>query len=129
MTDKAHELLELALKALEFDVSAKRTEEIKKEIRAHLAAEECPQNAEKATRSEDVVTEATDQEPDEDWDPPSFYELGKVRHTYTMVKQRKPLSEEEIDKAIMSDDGTYDFGFYDGVRFAEKHHGIGGGDE
>jgi len=37
MTDKARELLELALKALEFDVSAKRTDEIKKEIRAYLA--------------------------------------------------------------------------------------------
>lgn len=145
-----------------YEASIDAYDNLIKEIRAHLAAEEgepqpfnqaefdemvrkgtkawkgyeftrdctnpsCPQNKETATRSEDVVTEATDQEPDEDWDPPSFWDLGKVRHTYTMVKQRKPLSWDQIYgefAGLFSPDEHRLLCFTEGVRFAEKHHGI-----
>lgn len=45
------------------------------------------------------------------------------------AEQRKLLSEEEIDKAYMSEmnAGSW-YSFFYGVRFAEKHHGIGEGD-
>ena len=45
--------------------------------------------------------------------------------------KREPLSNEEIDKCLNGKNGFenwYDDRFVDGVRFAEKHHGIGGGE-
>ena len=115
---KERELLHRALEALDWVLNFPEGdgyEDLAQEIRAHLAAEEGKQ----------------EEESDEDWDPPSFYELGKVRHTYTMVKQRKPLSEEEIEEGWLRDlDSERYWGpFVDGVRWAERHHGIGGGDE
>ena len=44
--------------------------------------------------------------------------------------KREPLSDEEIDKGYQESDGNYyDLAFRDGVRFAEKAHGITGGGE
>lgn len=46
---------------------------------------------------------------------------------YTSPPTREPLSDEEIDKGYQESDGNYyDLAFRDGVRFAEKHNGIGG---
>ena len=42
--------------------------------------------------------------------------------------KREVLSEEEIDRELIKND-YYSRSFTAGVRFAEKHHGIGGGDE
>ena len=50
---------------------------------------------------------------------------------YTSAQKRTPLSNEEIDKGLNGKNGFenwYDDRFVDGVRFAEKHHGIGGGE-
>jgi hypothetical protein len=48
---------------------------------------------------------------------------------HTTLTKREPLSDEEIDKGYQESDGNYyDLAFRDGVRFAEKHHGIGGGE-
>ena len=45
------------------------------------------------------------------------------------ASQRKPLTEEEINRELPFEcSGIYFDGFRAGVRFAEKHHGIGGGD-
>ena len=42
---------------------------------------------------------------------------------------RKPMTEEEINRELPFEcSGIYFDGFRAGVRFAEKHHGIGGGD-
>lgn len=41
---------------------------------------------------------------------------------------RKPMSEEEIKMALLIRGFPYD-AFRAGIRFAEKHHGIGGDDE
>jgi hypothetical protein len=68
----------------------------------------------------------TEQEPVEDriarWHRLG-YEQGKK------ASKREPLSDEEIDKGYQeSDRNYYDLAFRDGVRFAEKHNGIGGGE-
>jgi len=43
---------------------------------------------------------------------------------YTAPPKREPLSDEEISLGRAG----YDDRFVDGVLFAEKHHGIGGGE-
>jgi hypothetical protein len=51
---------------------------------------------------------------------------------YLAPPKRTPLSNEEIDKGLNGKNGFenwYDDRFVDGVRFAEKHHGIGVDDE
>jgi hypothetical protein len=48
---------------------------------------------------------------------------------YTAPPTRKPLSDGEIRDGLDGKNGFenwYDDRFVDGVRFAEKHHGIGG---
>ena len=45
----------------------------------------------------------------------------------TIPSARKPMTEEEIDEAIGGIGNLCVFRA--GIRFAEKHHGIGGGDE
>ena len=50
---------------------------------------------------------------------------------YTEPPKGTPLSNEEIDKGLNGKNGFenwYDDRFVDGVDFAEKHHGIGGGE-
>lgn len=43
---------------------------------------------------------------------------------------RKPMTEEEINRELPFEcSGIYFDGFEAGIRFAEKHHGIGGDDE
>ena len=50
---------------------------------------------------------------------------------YTAPPKREPLSDGEIRDVLDGKNGFenwYDDRFVDGVRFAEKHHGIGGGE-
>ena len=42
---------------------------------------------------------------------------------------RKPMTEEEIDEEIATNEVYCERSFAEGVRWAEKHHGIGGNDE
>ena len=54
------------------------------------------------------------------------WEIFEVIPLYTAPPKREPLSDEEIDKGYQESDGNYyDLAFRDGVRFAEKHNGIG----
>jgi len=46
---------------------------------------------------------------------------------YLAPPKREPLSIEEIHNGLDGNNG-YDDRFVDGVRFAEKEHGIGGGE-
>ena len=46
---------------------------------------------------------------------------------YTAPPKREPLNIEEIHNGLDGNNG-YDDRFVDGVRFAEKAHGIGGGE-
>lgn len=107
------------------------------------------QNKETATRSEDVVTEATDQEPvawrrynplqscwEYDKYPEDLLEDERLiadpeplfLHPSPQAEQRKPLSEEEIDQELWGST-HYSRSFTAGVRWAEKMHRIGGGDD
>ena len=57
----------------------------------------------------------------------------------TLEEIRAYLAEPEVKREVLSDEyikihfwrrsEDYRFGFVNGARFAEKHHGIGGGDE
>ena len=56
---------------------------------------------------------------------------GYVIPLYTAPPTREPLSDGEIRDGLDGKNGFenwYDDRFVDGVRFAEKHHGIGGGE-
>ena len=56
---------------------------------------------------------------------------AKYQSLYTRPEPaRKPMTEEEIDEvASRLKDARMSWGFIDGIRFAEKHHGIGVDDE
>ena len=59
------------------------------------------------------------------------YKYDVVIPLYTAPPTRKPLSDGEIRDGLDGKNGFenwYDDRFVDGVRFAEKHHGIGGGE-
>ena len=71
----------------------------------------------------------------EEWDSDrDLYEFHKV-----MEEIRAYLEQPEVKREALSDEylkihfwrrsEDYGLGFVAGVRFAEKHHGIGGGDE
>jgi len=56
--------------------------------------------------------------------------IKNVRPLYTRPSpSRKPMTEEEIDSGFRYGDVGYMNGFFEGVRFAERHHGIGGDDD
>lgn len=60
-----------------------------------------------------------------------IFDLPPYSEIWKDTKKRTPLSNEEIDKGLNGKNGFenwYDDRFVDGVRFAEKHHGIGGGE-
>ena len=59
------------------------------------------------------------------------YKYDVVIPLYTAPPKREPLSEDEVRDGLDGKNGFenwYDDRFVDGVRFAEKHHGIGGGE-
>jgi hypothetical protein len=57
----------------------------------------------------------------------SCFVLGKLPlylHPPRPEPARKPMTEEEIEAACLYPDEDFMGGFFEGVRFAEKHHGI-----
>jgi hypothetical protein len=61
---------------------------------------------------------------------PRWQKIGPVYlHPPQPSPARKPMTEEEISKLFPGMPTEYETGFRDGIDFAEKHHGIGGGDE
>ena len=64
---------------------------------------------------------------------PEGSEEEEIIPLYTAPPKREPLSEEEsyheAKRLYESEDGLwYQDGFIDGLKFAEKMHGIGGGE-
>ena len=61
------------------------------------------------------------------------YHVRNIRPLYTAPPKREPLSERELYKAfieelVQDNYGKWDIkSFVNGIRFAEKAHGIGGG--
>lgn len=56
---------------------------------------------------------------------------GFINETIPLYKQREPLSELEIQDALIRcrQSTTWDYGFEAGVKYAEKMYGIGVGNE
>ena len=50
---------------------------------------------------------------------------GTVDSKEVEPAERKPMTEEEIDEEIATNEHYCERSFAEGVRFAEKHHGIG----
>ena len=68
------------------------------------------------------------------FDDAGMYPEYKRRALYTRPEPaRKPMTDEEMEKQYEIDKEYFGESvmraFYNGVRFAEKHHGIGGDDE
>ena len=128
---KERELLRRALDCIVGNMTAEDLhfeQRLAKEIIAHLAAEEGKQEEEPVAWQwlhsghfrKKIPANANKLE---------WYPL--FLHPSPQAEQRKPLSEEEIDSLFNCDETSpeYEHGFRDGIWFAEKHHGIGGGDE
>lgn len=78
-------------------------------------------------RARELLDEALSYTSCESWSP-SLTEEIRAFLAEPEVK-REPLSDEYIKIHFWRRSEDYRFGFVNGVRFAEKHHGIGGGDE
>lgn len=68
------------------------------------------------------------------WFNPDEGDIPVYLHPPRPEPARKPMTEEEINKEFVGNKkyeqtGDALFNFFKGVRFAEKHHGIGGDDE
>ena len=69
------------------------------------------------------TTAIFDKYPYEDW-------MINIRPLYTLPPKRKPLSGEDIGKGFLLTDVWYRYEcFIAGVKWAERHHGITGGEE
>ena len=56
-------------------------------------------------------------------------DVGLYTHPPAKTAQKEQMTEEEIDKEWADNDVCCYDSFSDGIRFAEKFHGIGAGDE
>jgi len=92
------------------------------EIRAYIAAE--PEAEPYAWAWDEIMSDGL--EPVADIDKPVDNEhRTNIRPLYTRPEPaRKPMSEEEIDEELETNEYYCAKSFADGVRFAEKHHGI-----
>ena len=118
---KERELLSYALRALNNDWDVDPLAIIE-EIRAYLAAEKGKQEEEPAHKSWCAsLTQMLMSNPPQP---------ARCNCMDSVAEQRKPLSFEEIEEKYNSERFVTSWNsFLHGVRFAEKHHGIGGGDE
>jgi hypothetical protein len=135
---KERELLRRALEAIEqtpcWTYNGKPTcgfedlDSIYDEIEAHLAAEEGKQEEEPfGELHPNGYFHPYDGMPIHlAFQKPHFDQKPLFLHPSPQAEQRKPLSEKEIMAALSVDaiDG-FQYGFWSGVRFAEKHHKIG----
>ena len=56
-------------------------------------------------------------------------EIFEVIPLYTAPPKREPITGIEISNGFKADDeATHPYSYWAGVDFAEKHHGIGGGE-
>lgn len=68
----------------------------------------------------------TEKEEDEAFNSASKYAAWLETENRMLRESRKPMTEEEIDEvASRLKDARMSWGFIEGIRFAEKHHGIG----
>jgi len=68
----------------------------------------------------------TEDAEDEAFNSASKYAAWLETENRMLRESRKPMTEEEIDEvASRLKDARMSWGFIEGIRFAEKHHGIG----
>jgi hypothetical protein len=82
------------------------------------------------TRPEPARKPMTEKEEDEAFNSASKYAAWLETENRMLRESRKPMTEEEIDEvASRLKDARMSWGFIEGIRFAEKHHGISGEDQ
>ena len=125
--NKANELLRRALDVMSYWSESKATD-LKVEIRTYLANQETAKDEPVVFIRPDHLAKARKS--------PFLCQVGPVQVAdfvplYLHPQEpKKPMTEEEIDLACNQEESVeYICGFYSGIRFAEKHHGIGGEDE
>ena len=112
--NEAHELLRRALEHLEWCNEERYNEDLEDEIRTYLANQET----------------AKDEYPSDGWHLREVYfEDGEpLMHREIAEPARKPMTSEEMEKQYEIDKEYFGESviraFYNGIRFAEKHHGI-----
>lgn len=130
MTDKARELLERAIEEWDSDRDLYEFHKVMEEIRAYLAQ---PEAKRERLSEEEIFNLYNEHEEETSVHSAIFYFNEFARAIEARVLQREPLKKEQIEKGFQ--ETGYREGesrgrcFVLGVRFAEKHHGIGGGDE
>ena len=130
MTDKARELLEMAIEEWDSDRDLYEFHKVMEEIRAYLAE---PEAKRKRLSDEEIFNLYNEHEEETSVHSTIFHFNEFARAIEARVLQREPLKKEQIEKGFQ--ETGYREGesrgrcFVLGVRFAEKHHGIGGGDE
>ena len=145
---KERELLRRVIDCLKHSYRPIDRDILIEDVEAHLAAEEGKQEEEPVDGSKMEHTTLTDtdilywahrlasrymhESPFPYWfTAQHLLDFAKRIHPSPQAEQRKPLSEEEIKRgpSVYTKDYTRNQAFEAGVRFAEKHHGIGGDDE
>ena len=127
MTDKARELLERAFRRL--DDRLHDDVKLREEIRAYLAE---PEVKRKRLSDEEIFNLYNEHEEETSVHSTIFHFNEFARAIEARVLQREPLKKEQIEKGFQ--ETGYREGesrgrcFVLGVRFAEKRHGIGGGE-
>ena len=119
MTDRARELLELAFKALVGELTTMQENALFARIQDFL-------DVPRKLSSREILTDWSDIHPE---DVNYLLRERSRKHLAEPEVKREALSEEEIEKVWPSGYDRAFEDFKDGVRFAEKHHGIGGWDE
>ena len=130
MTDKARELLGIAIEEWDSDRDLYEFHKVMEEIRAYLAEPE----AKRERLSDEEIFNLYNEHEEETSVHSAIFHFNKfARAIEARVLQREPLKKEQIEKGFQETE--YREGesrgrcFVLGVRFAEKHHGIGGDDE
>ena len=130
MTDKARELLGIAIEEWDSDRDLYEFHKVMEEIRAYLAE---PEVKREPLSEEEIFNLYNEHEEETSVHSTIFHFNEFARAIEARVLQRKPLKKEQIEKGFQETE--YREGesrgrcFVLGVRFAEKHHGIGGDDE
>lgn len=137
LLDEDHELQELAwslLRAGKNTSTSINSEEVDKSKDEPVAWQSLTVEEINACKPLDGIMPLRDSfEVDELWMDNFAYAIDEAleekNNPPTKTAPMKPMTEEEIDEEIATNEHYCERSFAEGVRFAEKHHGIGGSDE
>lgn len=128
--NKERELLIQALEDWDFSDKLETLDPIFEDIRTHLSTSDDAENpvAWMFQHEDTGLIDYVDTQQVE-WgfekNNPRWQKIGPVfLHPPRPEPARKPMTEEEIEAACPYTDEDFMGGFFEGVRFAEKHHDI-----